>query len=453
MDLLSAASATNLGAARMQMALSLGWHIIVASFGVGFPGIMLLARWRGLRTGDDAYARLARQWARAMGVLFAAGAVSGTVLSFELGLLWPGMMGTYGQVIGLPFSLEGIAFFLEAIFVGIYLYAADKLSPRQHLLSGLPILAAGVSSAFFVVSANAWMNQPSGFDLVNGRVVNIDPWAAMFNRATPTQTVHMILAAFMVTGFLTASVYAVGMLKGRRDRYHRLGLLLPLAVAIAATPLQIGVGDWAGHFVADHEPVKLAAMEALVTTERGAPLHIGGIIKDGEVRYGLPVPKGLSLLAQDNPDAQIRGLDQVAPDDRPPANVVHIAFDLMVLSGFALLGLSLWSVVAWRRRGDLPGGRWFLRAVAASGVVAVVALEAGWTTTEVGRQPWVVYGVLRTKDAVNPAPGLVSGFVIVCLVYAVLTVATIAAMRWLGDHRPEQSPSPQEQWVTAREVT
>ncbi|MDQ1617824.1 MAG: cytochrome bd ubiquinol oxidase subunit, partial [Actinomycetota bacterium] len=184
MDLLSAASATNLGAARMQMALSLGWHIIVASFGVGFPGIMLLARWRGLRTGDDAYARLARQWARAMGVLFAAGAVSGTILSFELGLLWPGMMGTYGQVIGLPFSLEGIAFFLEAIFVGIYLYAADKLSPRQHLLSGLPILAAGVSSAFFVVSANAWMNQPSGFDLVNGRVVNIDPWAAMFNRAT-----------------------------------------------------------------------------------------------------------------------------------------------------------------------------------------------------------------------------------------------------------------------------
>ncbi|MCU1520643.1 MAG: cytochrome ubiquinol oxidase subunit, partial [Arthrobacter sp.] len=210
-------------AARMQMALSLGWHIVIACFGVGMPAITVLAEWRGHRTGDPNYALLARRWARAMGVLFAVGAVSGTILSFEMGLLWPGLMGVYGEVIGLPFTLEGIAFFIEAIFLGIYLYAWDRLSPRLHLLSAVPVLVAGVASAFFVVTANAWMQQPTGFDEENGRIIAVDPVAAMFNPATPSQSVHMILAAFMVSGFGMASVYAVALLRGRRDRYHTLG--------------------------------------------------------------------------------------------------------------------------------------------------------------------------------------------------------------------------------------
>ncbi|WP_188186862.1 cytochrome ubiquinol oxidase subunit I [Nonomuraea sp. SYSU D8015] len=441
----------DLGAARMQMALSLGWHIIIACLGVGMPAITLLAEWRGHRTGDVHYRLLARRWARALGVLFAVGAVSGTILSFEMGLLWPGLMGMYGEVIGLPFSLEGIAFFIEAIFLGIYLYAWDRLPPRAHLLSGIPIVIAGVASAFFVVTANAWMQQPTGFDVENGRIVAVDPWAAMFNPATPPQTVHMILAAFMVAGFAMASVYAVAMLRGRRDRYHRLGLLLPLTVAAAITPVQIGVGDWAAHFVADNQPVKLAAMEGVFETQRGAPLHIGGVVVDGELRYALEIPNGLSLLAHWDPDAEIMGLNEVPPADRPPVNVVHWSFQIMVAGGFALLGLAAWLGVAWWRRRELPRSRWFLRATALSGVVAVLALEAGWVVTEVGRQPWIVYGVLRTAEAVNPAPGLVWGFVLVSVVYAVLTVATVYVLRRLARDKPVPI-APQERDVTDYKV-
>ncbi|TMR13434.1 cytochrome ubiquinol oxidase subunit I [Nonomuraea turkmeniaca] len=441
----------DLGAARMQMALSLGWHIVVACLGVGMPAITLLAEWRGHRTGDVHYRLLARRWARALGVLFAVGAVSGTILSFEMGLLWPGLMGTYGEIIGLPFSLEGIAFFIEAIFLGIYLYAWDRLPPTAHLLSGIPIVLAGVASAFFVVCANAWMQQPVGFTAENGRIATVDPWAAMFNPAAPTLTVHMILAAFMVAGFTMASVYAVAMLRGRRDRYHRLGLLLPLTVAAIVTPVQIGVGDWAAHAVANNQPVKLAAMEGVFETARGVPLHLGGIEIDGELRYALEIPNALSLLAHWDPHAEIRGLNEVPPADRPPVNVVHWAFQIMVGLGFALLVLAVWLALSWKRRRDLPSSPWFLRATACSGVAAVAALEAGWIVTEVGRQPWIVYGVQRTSEAVNPAPGLVYGFVLVTAVYVALTVATVYVLRRLARDVPVPI-APQERDVTDYKV-
>jgi cytochrome d ubiquinol oxidase subunit I len=426
----------DLGAARVQMALSLGWHIIVACFGVGMPALVLFTEWRGLRTGDPNYALLARRWARAMGVLFAVGAVSGTILSFEMGLLWPGLMGRFGEVIGLPFTLEAFAFFIEAIFVGIYLYGWDRLSPRRHLLSGVPILVAGVASAFFVVTANAWMNQPRGFDLVDGEVSNVDPWAAMFNPATPPQTVHMIIAAFMVAGFVTASVYAVAMLRGRGDRYHRLGFTVSFTLAAVLTPVQIGVGDWAAHFVADYQPAKLAAMEGVFETERGVPLHVGGVMIDGELRYAVEIPNGLSLLAHWDPNAEITGLAEVAPADRAPVNVVHPAFQIMVAIGLGLLALSIWFGLAWWRRRELPRGRWFWRFAVLAGPAVVVSLEAGWVTTEVGRQPWVVWGVLRTSDAVNPAPWLWVGLVVVGVVYAVLTVATVYVLRRMATDRP-----------------
>jgi cytochrome d ubiquinol oxidase subunit I len=444
--------AVDLMAARMQMALSLGWHIIIACFGVGLPAVTVLAEWLGHRTGDRNYALLARRWAKAMGVLFAVGAVSGTILSFEMGLLWPGMMGLYGEVIGLPFTFEGIAFFIEAIFIGIYLYAWDRLSPRLHLLTAVPVLVAGVASAFFVVTANAWMQQPTGFDVENGRVVSVDPVAAMFNPATPTQTVHMILAAFMVAGFGMASVYAVALLRGRRDRYHTLGFLLPFAVAAAFTPVQIGVGDWAAHFVADNQPVKLAAMEGIFETQRAAPLHLGGVVIEDEMRYAVEIPGGLSLLAHFDLNAEIMGLNEVPEDQRPPVNLTHLAFQAMVGAGFALLALSVWLGIAWKRHKALPRSVWFLRAASASGVLAVLALEAGWVVTEVGRQPWIVYGVMRTSEAVNPAPGLVYGFLLVAIVYAVLTVATIYVLRRLARDIPVPV-APQESDVTAYRIT
>jgi cytochrome d ubiquinol oxidase subunit I len=418
-------AASNLGAARAQMGLSLGWHIIFACLGVGFPVLILLAEWRGIR-GDADAARLARIWAKVAGVLFAVGAVSGTILSFEMGLLWPRLMGEFGAVFGLPFALEGFAFFIEAIFLGIYLHAWDRLTPMRHLASGIPIAIAGVASAFFVVTANAWMNDPQGFTMVDGRVTDPQPLVAMFNPATPVETVHMILAAFMVTGFLVASVYAAALLRGRNDRYHRVGLLLPLIIATVITPAQIVVGDIAAREVADNQPVKLAAMEGLAHTEVGAGEHIGGLFIGGELRFAIVLPHVLAFLAKGDPNASIAGLDSVPVADRPEAvALIHLAFDTMVGIGFLLLGLGVWLLVRWIRRRGPPASRWFLRAALVAGPGAVVAMECGWITTEVGRQPWIVYNVMRTSDAVNTAPGLYWGLVVLLIVYTGLTAVTL----------------------------
>ncbi|MBX6766493.1 MAG: cytochrome ubiquinol oxidase subunit I, partial [Actinomadura rubrobrunea] len=436
-----AATPADLAAARVQMAISLGWHIILACFGVGMPALTVFAQWRGLRTGDEAYERLAHRWAKAMGVLFAVGAVSGTILSFEMGLLWPGLMATYGQVIGLPFALEGFAFFIEAVFLGIYLYAWNRLPPRVHLLTGLPVCVAGVASAFFVVSVNAWMNQPRGFDLTNGTVTAVGPWEAMFNPATPLQTVHMILAAFMVAGFGIAAVYAAGMLRGRRDRYHRIGLLLPFTAAAAITPVQIVIGDSLARFLAHHQPTKLAAMEGLNRTSSHVDLSLGGVYLDGRLQYALHIPDALSLLVGFRPSTVVQGLDAVPAADRPPVTPVHLSFQVMVAIGLGLLLLGLWLGLAWWRRRHLPRSPWFLRLTVLSGPAAVVALETGWITTEVGRQPWVVWRHLRTADAVNPAPGLWAGLVVVLAVYVVLTAATVYVLNRL---RTQRVTAPQE---------
>jgi cytochrome d ubiquinol oxidase subunit I len=424
-------------AARSQMGFSLAWHIILACFGVGLPALVLFAEWRGQRTGDPVYRLLARRWAKVLGVLFAVGAVSGTILSIEMGVLWSGLMNRCGEVIGLPFAIEGIAFFIEAIFLGIYLYGWDRLTPRAHLLSGIPIVVAGVASAFFVVTANAWMNTPRGFTLRDGRLASVDPWSAMFNPATGPETLHMIMAAFMVTGFGVASVYAVAMLRGRRDRYHRLGMLIPLTMGAALAPVQIVAGDWAARMVATDQPTKLAAMEGLVHTKAGAPESLFGYFSGGRLHYALRIPDGLSLLTHFSPHATVQGLDATPAGLRPPVTIVHLSFDLMVSIGFALLGLGAWLVYLWRRghhtkpAGEWADNRWFLHAVAVSGVAATAAMEFGWITTEVGRQPWVVYHILRVAQAVNPEPGIHYGVYLVVAIYAVLTVALILVLRRL----------------------
>ncbi len=430
----------DLWAARQQMALSLGWHIVLACFGVGLPGLVVAAEALGIRRGDADLLRLARRWSKALALLFAVGAVSGTILSFELGILWPGLMRTFGDVWGLPFAIEGIAFFVEAIFVGLYLYGWDRLPPKVHVLMGVPIVVAGVASAWFVVTANAWMNQPRGFDvehyLATGHVTDVDPWAAMFNPATPPQTTHMVLAAWMVAGFGTAAVYAVALLRGRTDRYHRLGFLLPFAMAAAITPVQIGVGDWAARFLAENQPTKFAALEGLHETERGAPVTIGGLYLDGEVRYGIEVPRALSLLAHHDPDAVVLGLDEVPADERPPVGVVRTSFQLMVMIGTGLLALAAWFAVVWWRRRALPRTRAFLWLATAAGPLAAVALEAGWVTTEVGRQPWIVYGVMRVEDAVTTAPNIRLGYYALVLVYTALTAGTVYVLRRLARSEP-----------------
>jgi cytochrome d ubiquinol oxidase subunit I len=429
--------------ARSQMALSLGWHIVVACFGVAFPAMVVFAEWRGHR-GDADMSRLAHTWARAMGVLFAVGAVSGTILSFEMGMLWPGLMSRFGEIYGYPFTLEGFAFFLEAIFVGIYLFGWDRLSPRAHMLCAVPIVISGIAGAFFVIAANAWMNTPTGFRLVDGQVVEADPVGGMFNPSTAAETVHMLLAAVMVVGFSVASVYAIGMLRGRRDRYHRLGLLIPLTAAVIAAPIQIGVGDWIANVVAEHQPVKLAAMEGHFETRRGVELSIGGIYVDDELKYEIAIPRGLSLLVHHDPDAEVIGLDSVPPELRPPVNITHLSYNAMIGIGTALLALAAWFGFVWWRRRDLPATPWFLRAVAVSGIAAVVALEAGWIATEVGRQPWIVYQVQLTRDAVSTAPGLRYGFFAVVIVYTILTVMTAYVLRRLTGRAPARAPQESE---------
>jgi cytochrome bd ubiquinol oxidase subunit I len=421
--------------ARQMQALSFAVHIPLVCFGVAFPALVIGMEWLGRRRGEPLLLALARRWSKAMIGLFAVGVVTGTILSFELGLLWPEFMATYGDVFGLAFALEGFSFFVEAIFIAIYVYGWDRLSPRAHMLAGLPVVIAGFTGSLMVISVNGWMQHPTGFRLEDGRAVDVEPFDALFGNAFFWhEMVHMYLAAFLVAGFVTASVYAVAALRGRRDRYVRVAMAVPLVVAAVTAPAQVVVGDWAAREVAEHQPTKLAAFEGLGRTQAGAPLHIGGWYEEasGEVRYGIAVPKLLSLLAFHDPNATVEGLDRVPPEDRPPVNVVRVSFATMVGIGVLMALFGVWLVVFWWRRRTLPTGRWFLRAVAALGPLSVVALIAGWVTTEVGRQPWVVYGFMRTEDAVTGADGIPLGYAALVVIYGALAAATVWLLRRLA---------------------
>ena len=415
--------------ARQMQALSFMVHIPLVCFGIAFPAMVMRAEWLWMRTGDEVYRVLAMRWTKVMVALFACGVVTGTILSFEMGLLWPGFMGTFGAVFGLGFALEGFSFFVEAIFIGIYVYGWNRMSPRAHFISGIPIVVAGLTGSLFVIAVNAWMNHPGGFTLTpDGRVTDIDPIEALFgNGHLAYQLIHMYLAGFIVCGFLVAAVYAVGRLRGRWGRYERIALTIPLTVAALAAPVQILVGDWAAREVAKSQPTKLAALEGVGHTERGAPLHLLGWYSDGKVKAGIPVPKGLSLLAFHDPDAEVQGLDAVAAQDRPPVNVVRVAFQLMVAIGTFLAALSAWYLYARTRRKRVPSGVWFYRLLVVAGPASVVALIAGWVTTEVGRQPWVVYEVMRTEAAVTAANGIPVGYATLAAFFACL----IAAVAWI----------------------
>jgi cytochrome bd ubiquinol oxidase subunit I len=410
--------------ARQMQALSFAVHIPLVCFGVAFPALLLFAEWRYLRTGDGVYRTLARRWTRVMAALFAAGVVTGTILSLEMGLLWPGFTGTFGGVFGLGFAVEGFSFFLEAIFIGIYIYGWNRLSPRAHFISGIPIVVSGFTGSLMVIAVNGWMNHPTGFRLVDGKVVDAHPFAALFrNSYFWHELVHMYLAAYMVTGFVVAGAYAAVRLRGRWDRYEQTALAIPLAVAVLASVAQIFVGDWSGRTVAAAQPTKLAAFEGLAHTTKGAPVHILGWYTHGRVEYGIPVPHLLSLLAFHDPNATVQGLDAVPAADRPPVNVVRVAFQSMVGIGSLLAVLSVVYLAVIVRCKRLPESVWFYRALIAAGPLALVALVCGWIVTEAGRQPWVVYHVMRTEQAVTGAGGIPVGYATLVLVYLGLTAA------------------------------
>ena len=417
--------------ARSQMGMSLAFHIIFAVIGMAMPLLMVVSEGCYLWTRNSIYMELSKRWAAGTTILFAVGAVSGTVLSFELGLLWPKFMEYAGAIIGMPFSLEGFAFFTEAIFLGIYLYGWNRVPPVLHWLAGIVVAVSGVLSAIFVVLANAWMNAPAGFDVVNGQPVNINPIAAMFNPASLHETIHMVLAAYVATAFLVAGIHSFFLLREPQSVFHRASCSIALIVACVSIPLQMFSGDFAAREVAKLEPPKLAAMEAHYKTGTGVPLVVGGIPNDdtGKVSYAFQIPYGLSMLVGYNPQTKVVGLEDFPRDQWPNVGLVHCAFDIMVGTGSAMLAVAVWVVWIWWRTRRLPDNKWLLRALVCSAPLGFIAVETGWFVTELGRQPWIIYGVMRTRDAVTPMPGLFVPFTTFTIVYLLLGVIVIFLLR------------------------
>jgi cytochrome bd ubiquinol oxidase subunit I len=452
--------------ARAQMAFTLATHIILVPLGVSWAFMALIANYRGIKKGDKDAITLAQRWSKYMAVTFAVGAVTGTVLTFEFGLLWPNFMDRYGAAFGIPFAIEGLFFFLEAIFISIYIYGWKRLKPWPHFWTGIPIVIAGIGGTVSVVAANAWMNEPAGFTLDKaGKVTDVDPLSVIFNDAMPLEALHMLVAAYLVGGFLVASVYAVGMLRGRRDHYHRLGFIIAFSVAAVATPIQMLVGDTLARWVYNNEPIKFAAIELVPKTSSDVPETLFGHLNDdGTVSGGIPLPGLASILSDptDGTNTVIKGLDSFPEDERPTTrevNTVHLAWDVMVGLGTVLFLLSLWWWAVWIFKRRMSQGKWFLRAAAVAGVASVIAMEAGWVVTEVGRQPWIVFDQFKVEQAATGNEGVWVTFVIIAILYVAVAITLILILRAMsrrfraeGDSRVDDVPyGPREPIAPAEE--
>ncbi|MCC5931967.1 MAG: cytochrome ubiquinol oxidase subunit I [Cyclobacteriaceae bacterium] len=411
-------------AARYQMALSLGFHIIFACIGMVMPFFMAVSHYKFLKTGNLQYKNLTVAWSRGVAILFATGAVSGTMLSFELGLLWPEFMKHAGPIFGMPFSLEGTAFFIEAIALGMFLYGWNKFNKWFHWVTGLIVGISGLASGILVVAANAWMNSPAGFDFINGEYLNIDPIKAMFNDAWFNQALHMTLAAFVATGFAVAGIHALLILKKQNTAFHLKAVKISLTFAAIAAILQPISGDLSAKDIAKRQPAKLAAMEAHFHTQEKAPLIIGGIPdeKNESVSFAIKIPGALSFLAHGDFNAEVTGLDKIPADERPPVSITHYAFQIMVGIGvFLMLTGIIFLTDLWKKSGILQR-RWFLILLVISTPLGFIAVEAGWVVTEVGRQPWIIHGIMKTADALTPMPGITYSFIVFCAVYFSLSI-------------------------------
>jgi len=438
-------------AARSQMALSLGFHIIFSCIGMVMPFFMSVSHFQWLRHGDESYKNLTKAWSKGVAIFFATGAVSGTVLSFELGLLWPRFMEHAGPIFGMPFSLEGTAFFIEAIALGFFLYGWDKFNPWFHWFTGVVVGVSGLASGILVVSANAWMNSPSGFDYVNGKYLNIDPIQAMFNDAWLSQALHMSLAAFAATGFAVAGVHAVMILKRKNVRFHLHAFQIAALFGTIAAVFQPLSGDFSAKDVARRQPAKLAAMEAHFHTEKSASLVLGGLPNEDQQRvdYAIKIPGMLSFLAHGNFEQEVTGLDRIPAENRPPVVVPHLAFQIMVGLGMFMMALSvLYFWALWRKRQWLRAS-WFLKLFVAAIPAGFIAVEAGWTVTEVGRQPWIMYGIMRTADAVTPMPGIAYSFYLFTAVYLSLSLIVIFLLYRQIKMVPELYDRPAQQLAAA----
>jgi len=446
-DLLTPLAVNPLPWARAQMAFTLAFHIILVPLGVSWAAMALIANYRGIKHDDADALLLAQRWSKYMAVTFAVGAVTGTVLTFEFGLLWPKFMGRWGDAFGVPFALEGLFFFTEAIFVAIYIYGWRRLKPWPHFWTGIPIVIAGIGGSVSVIAANAWMNQPQGFTLNSaGEIIEVDPLAVIFNKAMPLEAAHMVVAAYIVGGFLVASVYAFGMLRGRNDRYHRIGFIIPFTVAAIAVPIQMGVGDQLARWVYQNEPEKFAAIELVPKTSDNVPeTLLGRLNADGtKVEGGIPIPGLASILSdpRTGTGTVVQGRDAFPEDEQPTvrqANTVHLAWDVMVGLGTFLFLLSAWYALSWLFRRDYPRSKWFLRIASISGILAVITMEAGWVVTEVGRQPWIVRNYMKVEDAATGNTGVWITFLAVVGIYSVVGVTTILVLRGMSRRFREEA--------------
>jgi cytochrome bd ubiquinol oxidase subunit I len=421
------------------MAFTLASHIILVPLGVSWACMTLIANWRAIKRDDGDALVLAQRWSKFMAVTFAVGAVTGTVLSFEFGLLWPNFIGRFGGAFGVPFAFEGIFFFLEAIFIAIYIFGWTRLKPWAHFWSGVPIVLCGIGGTISVVAANSWMNEPQGFTLnSSGKVVSVQPFDVIFNKATPYEAAHMLVAAYLVGGFLIASVYAVGMLRGRRDRYHRLGFLIPFTIAAIAAPIQMAVGDTLARWVYNNEPTKFAAIELVPNTSSDVPeILLGHLNSNGTESGGLKIPGLASWLSDPatGKNTVVQGLNAFPADARPTireVNTVHLAWDVMVGIATGLLLLALWFGVTWLFRRDLPKTKWFLRVASVAGVAAILAMEAGWVVTEVGRQPFIVRNYMTVQQAATTNQGVWITFLVITVLYLIVATTTILVLRGMS---------------------
>lgn len=414
------------------MGMALGFHIVFATIGIGLPVLLFAAEGLFLRTGKEMYQLMAKRWAIVAAVLFAVGAVSGTFLEFSFGLLWPNWMDFAGGVIGLPFFLEGFAFFTEAIFLGLYIYGWNKFNPKAHWLMTVPIVIAALASGFFIISANGWMNQPEGYEIVNGQVANVDPISAMFNDAFPYEFIHGALAAYVAMGLAVAGYYAFAMLRGDRSDYNKMAVVLGMSLVVIFAPLQVVTGDLSARFLAHDQPEKFAAMEGQFETVEGMPLRIGGIPfpDDNETRFAIEIPKLGSFLAFEDFNAEVRGLNAFPDDEVPSVFLTHFPFQIMVGLGFLFVGVAgwFWGIAAWTRRID--PGRLLLLALAGVGALGFVAIEMGWFVTEFGRQPWVIYRVMRTESGATPREGIWVLLLLFSLAYVALTIGLAGVLSW-----------------------
>lgn len=414
----------NLDAARMQMAFTLIFHIVFACIGMVMPFFMVISHYKFMKTRNPVFLSLTKSWQKGVAIFFVTGAVSGTALSFELGLLWPEFMKHAGPIIGMPFSLEGAAFFIEAIALGFYLYGWNKLPEKFHWFTGIIVGVSGVLSGILVVSANSWMNAPSGFDYIDGKFLNIDPVKAFLNPAWFTQALHMTLAAFAATSFAVAGIHAFQVYKNRNTTLHKAAFKIAISIGAVAALLQPLSGDLSAKDIAKRQPAKLAALEAHYNTEKGVPLFIGGIVdeKTQEVSYKIEIPKALSFMAFGDFDAEVKGLNDFPAEDRPPVAITHYAFQIMVSLGMLMLFSGIFYFISLKKIKWQDSRKYWLY-FACLAPVGFLALEAGWIVTEVGRQPWIIHNVMRTKDAVTPMPGMIYSFYMYVVLYTVLAIA------------------------------